>query len=83
MSDKTKRCVHGEFDGRFPLLNERTQGFIWNVLAHQDIANEGSNVQEAIDIVQEMDGTITEHQTGSLSSHTRILLKGGTTIIKK
>jgi hypothetical protein len=48
--------------GRQSLLNHRNQDFVRNVLARQDRSSEGSNVQDAIDLVQELDPKISQQQ---------------------
>jgi hypothetical protein len=57
-----KRLNPGDSDGRSPLLTASNQGFIRNVLARKDQANEGANYQEAVDFVQEMDPKLTQEQ---------------------
>jgi hypothetical protein len=49
----------GDSAGRPPLLNDRNQGFIHNVLARKDRVNGGVNYQEADDLVQELDPKLT------------------------
>ena len=60
--DKNKRKKLGSTMRRKPLLNSRDQYFVRNVLARQDRANEGSNVQEAIDLVTEVNPKLTQQQ---------------------
>jgi hypothetical protein len=62
------------------LLTARNKGFIRNVLAHKDRANEAANYQEAVDLVQELDPKLTQEQSRRHLSQT--LMKGDTTIVK-
>jgi hypothetical protein len=78
--DNTKRKKLGVLMGRQPLLNHRNHDFVRNVLARQDRANEGLNVQEAIDLVQELDPKLSQQQARFHLSHT--LLKGNNSIVK-
>jgi hypothetical protein len=55
-----KRLNPGDSAGRPPLLTSRNQGFIRNVLARKDRANEGANYQEAVDLFQELDTKLTQ-----------------------
>jgi hypothetical protein len=55
-----KRSIPGDSVGRPPLLTDRNQGFIRNVLARKDRANEGANYQEAVDVFQELDPKLTQ-----------------------
>jgi hypothetical protein len=75
-----KRSNPGDSAGRPPLLTVRNQGFIRNVLARKDRANEGANYQEAVDLVQELDPKLTQEQ--ARHHLLRTLLKGDTTIVK-
>jgi hypothetical protein len=78
--DKAKRCDLGKSPGRPYLIVDRDQDFIRNILAHQDRANEGSNMQDAIDIVQELAPNISHDQAQFHLSRT--LLKGDTSVVK-
>jgi outer membrane PBP1 activator LpoA protein len=62
------------------LLTARNQGFICNVLARKDQANEGANYQQAVDLVQELDPKLTQEQARHPISRT--FLKGDTTTVK-
>jgi uncharacterized membrane-anchored protein len=75
-----KHSNPGDSAGRPPLLTARNQCFIRNVLAHKDRANEGSNYQEAVDLVQELYPKLTQEQDRHHLSRT--LLKGDTSIVK-
>jgi hypothetical protein len=77
---ENKRSNPGDIAGRPPLLTDRNQGFIRNVLAHKNRVNEGENYQEAVDVVQELDPKLTQEQSRHHLSRT--LLKGDTTIVK-
>jgi hypothetical protein len=75
-----KRSNPGDSAGRPSLLTACNQGFIRNVLARKDQANEGANYQEAVDLVQELDQNLTQEQARHHLSRT--LLKGDTSIVK-
>jgi hypothetical protein len=75
-----KRSNPGESAGRPPLLTARNQGFIHNVLARKDRANEGANYQDAVDLVKELDPKLTQEQ--ARHHLLRTLLKGDTSIVK-
>jgi hypothetical protein len=75
-----KRSNPGDSSGRPPLLTARNQGFIRNVLARKDRANEGANYPEAVDLVQELDQKLTQEQSRHHLSQT--FLKGNTSIVK-
>jgi hypothetical protein len=75
-----KRSNPGDSAGRPPLLTARNQGFIRNVMAHKDQANEGAKYQEAVDLVQELYPKLTQEQARHHLSRT--LLKGDTSIVK-
>jgi hypothetical protein len=75
-----KRSNPGDSAGRPPLLTARNQGFIRNVLARKDRANEGANYQDAVDLVQELDPKLTQEQARHHLSRT--LMKGDTSIVK-
>jgi hypothetical protein len=66
---ENKRSSPGDSVGRPPLLTDRNQGFIRNVLARKDRANEGENYQEAVDLVQELDPKLTYRTKLLLLSH--------------
>jgi hypothetical protein len=44
----------GKVCGHHPLLNYRDQYFVRNVLARNDRATEGANMQESVDLIQDM-----------------------------
>jgi hypothetical protein len=75
-----KRSNPGDSAGRPPLLTARNQGFIHNILARKDRANEGTNYQKAVDLVQELNPKLTQEQAQHHLSWT--LMKGDTIIVK-
>jgi hypothetical protein len=62
VSKDNKRSNPGDSAGRPPLLTAHNQGFIRNVLARKDRNNEGTNYQEAVDLVQELYPKLTQEQ---------------------
>jgi hypothetical protein len=77
----TSKCLRlGAVSGRQSLLDEQNQDFVHNVLARKDHANKGVNVQEAIDLVQELDPKLTYDQSRFRMTWT--LLKGDKSIVK-
>jgi hypothetical protein len=75
-----KRSNPGDSAGRLPLMTACNQGFIRNVLARKDRANEGENYQEAVDFVQKLDPKLAQEQARHHLSRT--LPKGNTSIVK-
>jgi hypothetical protein len=61
-SDAEKRRVIGNSGGRAPLLKKENQTFVADVLARKDRVNEGATPAEAIDLVQELNPTLSRDQ---------------------
>jgi hypothetical protein len=61
-SDAEKRRVIGNCVGCAPLLRKGNQTFIADVLARKDRVNEGASPAEAIDLVQELNPTLSRTQ---------------------
>jgi hypothetical protein len=57
------RCEDGKSVGKAPLLAKEDQLFLAEIFVRKDRANDGAQLKEAIDMVQDLDASLTRLQT--------------------